>query len=165
MWTKIIIIIAIVAAIGTAGGLAYRFVDKLQTENKLLAADNATLNANVIKLGEAIETQKETLEAIQADNRLKDTVLQDVLDDFELERNRTAALEERLSEHDLGYLAANKPGLVENVINNAADNINRCFEIASGASLTQAEINATKPSQINTECPELANPNFIRDSQ
>ena len=43
-----------------------------------------------------------------------------------------------------------------------ADNAaNRCIEIASGAELTEAEKNATKKSEINTECPSIANPNYI----
>ena len=161
MWNKVIIIVAILSIVGTAGGLAYRFVSNLQEENKLFAANNATLSANAVQLEAAIATQQETLASIQADIVFKDEVLRNVLTDFELERNRTAALEERLGSHELGYLAANKPVLVENIINNATANINRCFEIASGSPLTAFEMAATKPSQINTECPELANPNYI----
>ena len=37
----------------------------------------------------------------------------------------------------------------------------RCFEIAQGSPLTEEELNATKKSQINAECPNIANPNYI----
>jgi hypothetical protein len=41
------------------------------------------------------------------------------------------------------------------------DEANRCIEIATGSPLTESEINATKKSQINGECPSLANPNYV----
>ena len=50
--------------------------------------------------------------------------------------------------------------LVEKIINNASERAKRCVEIASWAPLTEAVINATKKSEINPECPALANPNY-----
>ena len=41
------------------------------------------------------------------------------------------------------------------------EQIHRRLEIASGAELTEAEKNATKKSEINTECPSIANPNYV----
>ena len=46
------------------------------------------------------------------------------------------------------------------IINSASERAQRCVEIASGAPLTEQEINATKKSEINTECPSIANPNY-----
>ena len=37
----------------------------------------------------------------------------------------------------------------------------RCLEIASGSPLTAQELAATKKSEANNECPDLANPNYI----
>ncbi len=37
----------------------------------------------------------------------------------------------------------------------------RCIELASGAEHTEDELKATKKSQINPECPALANPNYV----
>jgi len=37
----------------------------------------------------------------------------------------------------------------------------RCVEIAMGSPLTEKEKNATKKSEINAECPSLANPNYV----
>lgn len=45
-----------------------------------------------------------------------------------------------------------KPKLVEKIINNATDMRMRCFEIASGAALTEDEKNGTVK---NTVCPQL----------
>ena len=50
--------------------------------------------------------------------------------------------------------------MTEDVLNKGSDNALRCAEILSGAPLLESEIQATKPSEINPECYELANPNF-----
>jgi hypothetical protein len=72
-------------------------------------------------------------------------------------------LEIKLADHELSYLATNKPKLVERVINNGTDDVLRCFEILSGKELTEEEINATKRSQINSSCSDIANPNYVSD--
>ena len=70
-------------------------------------------------------------------------------------RQENKILEQKLAEHDLAYLALNRPGLVENVINNATDKASRCLEILSGAPLTTAEREAQNAQQFNSECPSL----------
>jgi hypothetical protein len=62
---------------------------------------------------------------------------------------------------DLGKASIERPELIEKVINRGTDRASRCIEIASGAPLTDAEKNATKKSEINTECPSIANPNYV----
>ena len=61
---------------------------------------------------------------------------------------------------DIGKLAVERSRSVERVINNASDKAMRCVEIAMGSPLTEKEINATKRSEINSECPSIANPNY-----
>ena len=67
----------------------------------------------------------------------------------------------QVKKRDIGDLAVNRPSSVERVINRASDNALRCVEIAMGAPLTEKEINAIKPSEINSECPSIANPNYV----
>jgi len=74
--------------------------------------------------------------------------------------NRNRALENRLARHDIGAAGVAKPGLTEKVLNNATKNAQRCLEIFSGSTLTEKELSATKPSEINNECWRTANPNF-----
>lgn len=63
---------------------------------------------------------------------------------------------------DIGKLAASrKAKRIEKIINNATDNVFRCYEILSGVPRTAEEIAATKKSQANNECPSIANPNYI----
>ena len=65
------------------------------------------------------------------------------------------------ADRDIGKLAIEKSKVIERIINKASDKAARCMEIASGSPLTEEEKNATKKSEINTECPSLANPNYI----
>ena len=62
---------------------------------------------------------------------------------------------------DFGKIAIENTGAIERIINTGSVNAARCIEIASGAELTEQEINATKKSEINRECPSIANPNYV----
>jgi hypothetical protein len=57
-------------------------------------------------------------------------------------------------------LLRDKPGLMERVINTGTRNALRCMEISMGAPLTEDEKNATKKSEINPECWNIANPSY-----
>jgi len=156
-------IIAVVVVFLTIGGsiyAGYHYVSNLQTENIRLAAENSTLVSNMAQLENALESQQRTIDTLQEDIELQGRLLTQTRKDFQEARNSVSQLIERLAKHELGFLANERPGLVENIINNASDEILRCFEIISGSPLTQQEKNATLPSEINSECPEIANPNF-----
>ena len=63
---------------------------------------------------------------------------------------------------DIGKVAIEKSKVIERIINKGGDNAARCLEIASGSPLTEKEIKATKKSEINPECPSIANPNYVQ---
>jgi chromosome segregation ATPase len=147
---KLIIFILI---LGIAGG-GYVYVQKLR-------ADNATLKINTTKLETAVSQNEQTIKQQTEDfTKVRDTLsaVQEQKDALQGDKDN---LEKKLQKHDLGQLAYNKPGLVVKIINKASDNANRCMEIASGSPLTEEELAATKKSQINGECPSLANPNYV----
>ena len=133
-----------------------------------LRSDNAILKANQIKLEEAVSSQQQVIEQQKADfetimsanKKLQDTrdILQQELKNLDDKFNKTNASGKK---RDIGDLAVNRPESVERVINRASDNALRCVEIAMGSPLTEEEINAVKPSTINSECPSLANPNYV----
>ena len=133
-----------------------------------LRSDNAILKANQIKLEEAvssqqavIEQQEQDFESIMAANKtLQESrdILKAELQNLDDKFNKINASGKK---RDIGDLAVNRPSSVERVINRASDNALRCVEIAMGAPLTEKEINAVKPSEINAECPSLANPNYV----
>ena len=127
---------------GAGGG--YLYVKKLQK-------DNAILKVNQIKLETAVEDNNKVIEQQTADlKKIRSTL--EVID----EKNRKLQedkdkLSNRLSKHDIGNLAENKPGLVEKIINKASDSAVRCMEIASGSPLTEEELNGSP----NRECPNF----------
>ena len=146
---KYVLILSIIA-----GGVGYVYK---------LRADNAVLKANAIKMEMAYETQQKTIEKQKADfqeileaNKQMNILVQNLKEDLQ-------NLDKRFNKNnrDIGKLAEEKPGLVENIINGATERAQRCVELASGAEHTEAELNATKKSEINPECPSIANPNYV----
>ena len=144
---------------GLAGGVAYVYK---------LKADNAILKENAIKLENAVSSQQAVIDQQKKDfenilqankelNALKLTLTKE-LEALDNKFNKTNASGKK---RDIGDLAVNRPESVERVINRASDNAVRCVEIAMGAELTETERKATKKSEINSECPSIANPNYI----
>lgn len=131
-----------------------------------LRADLAVRENNERQLTEAIRQQQETIRQIQADQariaqanaelngviRMQNRDLDDLRNRF----NTNARGEQR----NFGATAAAKPQSAERAVNRGTVNAYRCLEIASGATLTDAERNAKTPQEINRECPSLANPNY-----
>ena len=149
---RIMIVVLLMAGIGGAGV----YVMKLR-------ADNATLKANQIELERGIEEQNKVLEQQKADfeaimesnkklNELIGTFKKDLedLDKRFTKKNR-----------DIGKLAIERTKAIERIINKGSANAQRCVELASGAEHTEEELKATLKSQINPECPALANPNYV----
>ena len=128
-----------------------------------LRSDNAILKANQIKLEEAVSSQKELIAKQQEDfkeilaankkfNELVNALKKDI-DDLDNRFNKGG--------RDFGKLAIEKTEAIERIVNGASDKAIRCVEIAGGSPLTEEEINATKKSEINRECPSIANPNYV----
>jgi len=140
------------------GGGVYWYYNDTQERIAILTENNAKLETAVQTNQEALASQRASFEAMQVENQKLQQQFQEISD-----RNRS--LENRLSRHDIGASAVAKPGLTEKILNNATKNAQRCMEIHSGAELTQKELEATKPSEINPECWRDANPNFNPDIQ
>ena len=128
-----------------------------------LRSDNAILKANAIKLESAVAEQQEVItkqkedfkEILAANQKMNELVsaLKKDLDDLDKRFNK--------KNRDVGKLAIAKTKVIEKITNNGSKNANRCIEIASGSPLTEKEKNATKKSEINPECPSIANPNYV----
>ncbi len=154
MFGQIRMIFTLIIIMGIAGAGMYVFK---------LRADNATLKANQFKLETAIteqnkvlEQQKEDFTAILESNKKLNVLIQTFKKDLE-------DLDKRFTKknRDVGKLAIERTKAVEKVINKGSAEATRCIELASGAERTEAELKATKKSEINTMCPSLANPNFV----
>ncbi len=151
-YIRVIFTLMIISAIAGAG----MYVMKLRS-------DNAVLKANQIELERSIESQQELLEQQKADfkeilesNRQLNVLINSLKQDLE-------DLDKRFNKggRDVGKIGVEKPELLEKIINNGANNAARCIELASGAPHTEEELKATKKSEINPECPALANPSYV----
>ena len=154
---KIVMVGILVSSLAGAG----LYVMKLRSDNAILKANQIKLEEAVASQQELIEQQKADFETIMAANKklqVTRDILQKELQNLDDKFNKTNASGKK---RDIGDLAVNRPESVERVINRASDNALRCVEIAMGSPLTEKEINAVKPSEINSECPSLANPNYV----
>ena len=128
-----------------------------------LRSDNAILKANQFQLEQSIEKQEKLLKQQKLDfnaimesnkklNELVKTFKKD-LDDLDKRFNK--------KKRDFGKLAIERTDAIERIMNKGSANAARCVELASGAEHTEAELKATRRSEINPECSSLANPNYV----
>jgi len=148
------VIIMAIVFIGISGAFAY--VMKLRSDNAILEANQIKLELSIESQKKVIAKQKEDFSKILEANKKMNTLVNNLQKDID-------ALDKRFNKgaRDFGKLAENKPKLVEKLINRGSDRAGRCIEIAGGSPLTEKELLATKKSEINTECPSIANPNYI----
>lgn len=154
---KLVILLVVVMAI--MGAWAY--VQSLRADLATSEANNATLNS-------AVEQQQQVIASIQRDVREGQRLNRELESTVRSQNRDVDALREKLQNRSdengnkvtISSLAAKKTAIMERKINQGTANAYRCMEIASGAPLTEQEQNATKKSEINPECPSLANPRY-----
>ena len=155
--TKIAMVLIMLA--GAGGGVVYV---------KTLKSDLATSEANNLKLEQSVESQKEVIAQAKADFESQRKITANLDAQNKSLKAEFTALDKRFNKingqgevRDIGKLADERPKSVERVINGATTKAMRCVEIAMGSPLTEKEKNATKKSEINSECPSIANPKYI----
>ena len=159
MFSSIKIALIVIMMAGAGGGYIYV---------KNLKADLATSEANNLKLEESVADQKAVIaqqandfKSILAANKALDEQNRILSKEFKALDQRFNKINGQGEVRDIGKLAEERSSSVERVINSATKKAMRFVEIAMGAPLTEKEINATKKSQINSECPSIANPNYV----
>ena len=148
--------IAMVAILITGIAGAGMYVMKLRSDNAILKANQLKLESAVADQQELLESQKKDFEEILGANKKMNelvSVLKKDLEDLDKRFNK--------KNRDVGKLAIDRTEAVERIINKGAKNAARCLELASGAEHTEEELKATKKSEINPECPALANPSYV----
>ena len=153
------LLLALVVMGGLAGGVTYVYK---------LKADLATSEANNAKLENSVEEQKLVIAQQILD---MDNIRAAMKEQAELSKRLNASIKDLRNKfnkvnasgekRDIGNLAEQKPKLMQRAINRGTKNALRCMEIAMGSPLTEKEKNAVKKSQINPECPDVANPNYV----
>jgi|TARA_B110000503_G_scaffold119989_1_gene182257 chromosome segregation ATPase len=136
--------------LGGAGSLYYKSTQATIME---LTQYNATLTSQVDQIAQVNEKNLATIADMQANFERQRQQYDELQQSFTVIRNQKNELQQRLGSHDLGALAVAKPALVERVVNRASAKAFRCFELETGAELTDNERNATNAQTFNSECP------------
>jgi chromosome segregation ATPase len=151
---KIKMIITVLMILGISGAGIY--VMKLRADNAILKANQDKLETAITEQNKVLEQQKKDFTAILESNKKLNVLIGTFKKDLE-------DLDKRFTKknRDIGKLAIDRPEAIERIINKGGKNAARCIELASGAEHTEAELKATLKSEINPECPALANPNYV----
>lgn len=105
----------VVVLLAGAGG-AFYYVKKLQHDNEVLKINQVKLEEAVSEQQEVIAMQKESFEKIQTAN----AELNDKVAELNKAKNE---LQNKLAKHDLNFLAVEKPGLIQRIINKGSKDV------------------------------------------
>lgn len=144
-----ILIVVVVAII--AGGLWY--VTNLKADLAISESNNRQLVEATREQNLLIEQMKQDVVAIQQANA-------ELQQQNERQRRDVETLNSKFSKRDFGALAAEKPAVVEKLVNRGTRNALRCMELAAGAPLNEAERAAKTPMEANRECPSLIDSDY-----
>jgi regulator of replication initiation timing len=154
---KAIVILIIVLVIGGGTWYGISYITGLR-------ANLAVSEENNKKLEDGINSQNQLIEQMQADIES----VQQINKQLEVENKQfkkdVDVLNKKFSS-DIGKKAIADPKDIEFKVNRGTVNALRCFELASGAPLTNAEKSATTPIEANRECPSLIDPNYVPATQ
>jgi len=132
----------------TMGGIGYWYYTDTQKTIAILTENNAKLEMAVATNEEALKSMQQDYAAIAEENKKINAAYAEI-------RRQNNRLSEKLADMDLGLLAAEKPESIERAVNRGTINAGRCFELLSGAELTEIEKNAKDDVTFNKECPWL----------
>ena len=151
---KIKMIITVLMILGISGAGIY--VMKLRADNAILKANQDKLETAITEQNKVLEQQKKDFTAIMESNKKLNVLINTFKKDLQ-------DLDKRFTKknRDIGKLALERTKSIERIVNGGGKNAARCIELASGAEHTEAELKATLKSEINPECPALANPNYV----
>ena len=88
-----------------------------------LYSENETLKANNVKLEYAVEEQKQTIATIKESYEKQGQALMNMTKENALIEQEKAEYLQIFSRHNLDVLALKKPGLIENKMNNASEQV------------------------------------------
>ena len=131
-----------------------------------LKADLAISQENSKRLQEGVREQQALMKQMAEDIAKIQDINRELAEQTTKHRAEVDALSRKFSQdakgqpRDFGQFAKEKPELVERLVNRGTKNAMRCLEIASGAPRTPEELAAKSATEINKECPTIANPNY-----
>jgi len=142
----LVLILLVVIATGGAGG--YFYYTETQKTIQILTENNAKLEMAIAQSEDAIKSLQSNYAAMAEENNRINQAYADI-------RRQNNRLASKIADMDLGILAVEKPESMQRAVNRGTVNAGRCFELLSGAELTEEERNATEAEDFNKECPWL----------
>ena len=122
----IIFALMITIGIGSAGGyLYYKHAEATITQ---LHKDVAMYQANESVLKDSIKRQQDSIHVLENQRKLDQAKIDKLSKEYRESRKRVDDLKRTLGKHDIGYLAQQKPKLVENIINNGTAELGKTLE-------------------------------------
>lgn len=114
-------------------GTAYWHYTRTVAENQTLRAENATLETAIDTQTLTIDAQRDAITGWEEHSRDLVRQMEALQRVGEEARTETRRLNELFRSHDLGGLAAQRPGLIEDRVQRGADRAGCLLEQASGA--------------------------------
>jgi len=130
------------------GGIGYWYYKDTQARIAILQENNA-------KLEIAVATNEEALESLQENYASAQAELTNLNEQYQSIRRQNQRLADKLQEIDLTAAAIANAAGIERAVNRGTENAGRCFELLSGAELTEKERTAKNDIAFNKECPWL----------
>lgn len=144
----LVLILSVLLIAGS--GLGYWYFRDSQSIISTLTENNAELELSV-------QLNEQTITNLENDYDFAQQEVTRLNEENTAIQRRNNLLVDRFANNDIGFLAENKPELIERIINRGTANAFRCMELLSGAELTDQERNADNGTDFNNECPWLFN--------
>lgn len=150
--------------LGTLSGVGYGAYTYYITTQETIRV----LTENNVKLELAVATNEEAIASLQSDYAAAMEENKKINEAYSEIRRQNNRLSSKLADMDLGLLAVEKTQSIERAVNRGTVNAGRCFELLSGAELTEDEKNAETAEKFNKECPWLwpgPNPDGVQSDE
>lgn len=119
------------AIILIGGGMSYWYYKDSQNTIRILNENVATLVANEDRLRDEIEEQNESILRLDNQRKIDQVKINRLGKEYGKSRAKVNDLRKKLSKHDIGYLAQEKPGLIENIVNKGTKKLGEELEALS----------------------------------
>jgi len=108
--------IAMVVVLLAGAGGAFYYVKQLQHDNEILKGNQIKLEESITEQQEVIAMQKKSYEQIMVANV-------ELTDKVKELNGAKAELQKKLADHDINYLAVEKPKLIERIVNKGTKDV------------------------------------------
>lgn len=140
--------VALGLVIVTMAGVGYWYYTDTQKRIAILTENN-------IKLEVAVQQNEEALKSLEDSYASAQQELNTINAEYQSIRRQNQELADKLQKIDLTAAAIANPEGIEEAVNKGTVNAGRCFELLSGAELSEKERNAKNAIAFNKECPWL----------